>query len=532
MSGITGLPTNRTTPQPTAAPTGNSQGTARAKLNQTPQKAKVSTTNDAFKPNEVKNPEIKKTQITGHINEAKKKDQIIDGMLVKNESMTPENAQDIKNSLSKVNTDTLNFASKNGMQIQVVKPGDSLIDKGIVKKRSMKEVQDKAGEYGKVGSQVLNDVNGKYKDQLKEAREADKKKFEANQKNSPFGGGGFPAPQSGGENGKPPDIRSLAEKMIPEADKVDGKRRSEINEQLKEKTNDNVMLYDPTVGMKDTGGLGIMGMSLMHTAKMPVSTGQMAVNHGARTPEEIKQFNQTVEQLNGDRLKVAREESLQRMKDAKNNPGADKEWINNQLERYKEHPEEIIVDHNKHDILVPNRFHYRTGDNTYDYNAKDKTYSKPTTMNSHDYGTMKNWSDKDGKIMGYEDSMKQKSMTIAGQYFKDDKMFILRGEDQVLKQRDTAVHEFGHGVDFLLKEKNPEAHKNWRKDITAAYEGSKDKPDSWISNYSRTNENEYVAEGFTAYHTRKKVLKTLDPALHKAITQMDQMAQTEGRQVN
>lgn len=524
MTGISNAANNGTIIKPQASATGQTQNQPVNRQNTPAPKTEPA---DQFKPGEAGPRPVDKAQIQGHLNEVKEKDKIVDGMLVRNGSMTDGEAKDIKDNLSVIDIDTLKFAKKNDLKFQVVKPGESLIDKGVVSPRGMDQVQQKAGEYAKTGDKILGDVNPQYHDKIAAARKEEQKIAEESLKN-PMGQAGM----GGGFNMN--DVLSGKADFTPKSDKLDGERRKNIGERLEKETKGDVMLYDPTAMMAGHQGLGGMGLGNIGflQSKMPSSTSQMAAVHGARTPEEIKQFNQTVEQLNGDRLQNARQESLQYLEKGRNNPGVDKDMSDKMLARFKEHPEEIPIDHSKHDLLVPNRFQYRANDPglMQDPNNPDKTpLSKPTTVNYHDYQTLKDWHNKDGVLPSNEDAKKSNFM-VQGQYFKDKNLIILRGDESITKDKNIAVHEFGHGVDNMLKNQKPEFHSQWRKDVTSAYDATKGEQDKWISGYSRTNEGEYIAEGFAAYHTRGKVLKTMDPTLSNIIKRMDETAQTEGRQ--
>lgn len=521
MTGISNLVNNIPTGQVNSSPAGQNQGANRNTTAPKPESA------DRFKPDEAGPRPVDKTQIQGHLNEVKEKDKIIDGMLVRNGSMTDGEAKDIRNNLSVIDINTLKFAKEKDLKLQVVKPGESLIDKGVISPRSMDPIQKNAGEYAQKGDKILADINPKYQDKIATAREDERKKAEESMKN-PMGQAGMGA----GFNMN--DVLSGKADFTPKSDKLDGERRKLISERLEKETKGEVMLYEP--GAMMAGMSGLSGMSFgnlgMMQAKMPASTSQMASVHGARTPEEFKQFNQAVEQLNGDRLKAARQEAMQFMEKNQNNPGIDKEMSQKFLAQYREHPEEIPIDHNKYDILVPNRFNYRSKDPGMiqdPNNPGNNPPEKPTMVNFHDFQTLKDWHNQDGVIPSNEDAKKGMFLT-QGQYFKDKNLIILRGDESITKDKNIAVHEFGHGVDNMLREQNPGFHSQWRKDVTGAYDTTKNQQDKWISDYSRTNEGEYIAEGFAAYHTRGKVLNTMDPGLYKLIQQMDGAAQAEGRQ--
>jgi len=528
MSGISQATSTSAIPLPSAPATRGRPGPEETKKKQLAPPRLVPT--DTFKPNEAVVPPASETNIRGQMHRTRQKDTIIDGMMAQDGCATKEQRQDIRDSLSVVNTDTLRFAAQNGVRIQVVNPGDSLIDTGVIKPQDAGEFQRNIPEYAEAGNQVLSEVNPQYQDRIKAAEAADRRQLEEMQRRSQ----GTGAKPSGGIG-----VQGEQEKVEGfNYDMAQHERRKKVAEQLKEKTDGKVMLYEPTVML--AGGNGpasdkpknrAEAEAIYMMTRMPASTSQMAMTHGARTPEEVGQFNRMVEQLNGDRLTDARQEMIQFLEKGMNAPGADKKSMEQAIARFKEHPEETPVDHFDHDILVPNLFHYRPDDNPMNPNNAPK--SEPTTVNLHDFKTLKDWQAHDGKVYSRDEARQRGySGSMSGQYLDKQKLIIIRGEDYSIKDKNIPVHEFGHSVDFLLKEKNPEFHSKWRQDVSAAYQSSARKPQMWISRYSRTSEGEYIAEGFACRHYGGKILNTMDPALYSIITQMDQAAQAEGRKAN
>ena len=469
---------------------------------------------DTYRTNDLGAGTVNRTQMQGHIQKLKQKDQVIDGMLVQDRNMGEEQRQYLRNGLASIDTDTLRFAQENGVRIQMVRPGDSLIDAGIVKPQNMEEFNQNFPEHGRTANNVLDQVNSQYSERLSEAAKADVEHVNRMTQ------------QSAARGGQP----FIPDPTTSNVNSVHLQRRGEINRQLMEQTDGNVMLYEPLSFFAGSAlpqgpeGNRMVGEHVMQ----PVSTQTMAMVHGCRTPEEFREFNQRVEQLNGGKLKNLRSESLQHFSEQMKSQGMPAEEIAKRVQHFNQHPELIPIDHFRNDILVPALFHYRANDNP--MNPAEAAKSKPTTVNVQDYMTLRTWQGPDGRIYSQQDGIKLgKQGTVNGQYFQDQRLIVLRAEEYGLNNHDTPAHEFGHAIDYLLKEKNPEFYQQWRQNVENAYTGTRNKPGSWISPYSRTNTNEYVAEGFSFFHLRSKILKTLDPTLFQLMQQMTQASAGCGR---
>ena len=465
---------------------------------------------DVFKTNEIKNPTVSKTGILNHFKQVQKKEETIKSMLVRNKSMGKPEEKKLVDQLSRVDPAFLEYAQKNGVKIQMVKPGESLIENGAITPLSTDKFQQNIPNNTAIANRVLETTNHQFSDKMAAARDKDKQNWEKSKK-SGFGGfGGFTSTQSA----TPPAMGN-------EAYRVNEKRRKKVNERLEKETKGQVMLYDPASGVpeKFRNTSYANGMIAVQSG----STSNMAKNHGARTPEELKAFSRMVEQLNGPRLQKARKEGLEHFRKMLKDNGIDEKKINKQIEHFKKHPEEIPIDHSKHDILVPNLFYYHTEDKKSKPGNGTGQSNKPgVPVNYHDYSTLRSWQGKDGRVMDQATS-KRNGLIMNGQYLPDKKLILIRSDNPNLERKGTAIHELGHSIDFIMEKKNPGFYKQWRQQVDQSYDKTSKDSSTWISSYSRTNKREYIAECFTAtYNGRRKVLNTMDPTMGKLIADMKQ----------
>ncbi|MEW6284550.1 MAG: hypothetical protein AB1758_38400, partial [Candidatus Eremiobacterota bacterium] len=90
----------------------------------------------------------------------------------------------------------------------------------------------------------------------------------------------------------------------------------------------------------------------------------------------------------------------------------------------------------------------------------------------------------------------------------------------------TPPHEVGHALDFLVERLDPAWHKEWRGRLQQAFDRvEKPNGSKAVTDYSRTNLREYLAEGFAEWHMRPVELKEKDPGLHRAVEELIHKAQ-------
>lgn len=512
------------------------QATPKPATAQTPQagpKTPVTggTESDIFAKQPNDKPPADAATINGHMAQVRERDAIVDRLLVKDSSVNEGDINDLQASLSSVNVDTLKYAEKEGVKFQIVKPGDSLIEKGIVQERSVNEVTQNAPETRRAANGIIDEVNGKYEPLLAQAKEADEQK--KNQPHPPLTGGGMAA------------MMARIQDSRPQVEKVNEERRAEIDNKVREQTDNQAMLYNPFAAEGAPGG-GFGGNHLLHMAKAPASTRQMAAAHGAQTPQEVNEFNNAVEALNGDRLSTARNETLANLEKALNDPkNKDNPYkvTQEQIDHLRQNTREIPVDHQKNDIIVPNRFYHRPGKETGTDENGIPTFKRTgtrTVVDQEGYQTLRGWQGNTEGVMSLEQAMKKgKNFEINsfnnGQYFPDRKLILLRGEPDVMQpegNKNTPVHELGHALEFTLEEKRPDFYNGWKEQLDTAYGNVGFDPNRTVSDYSRINEREYLAEGYKFLHTDKKLLKTKDPKLFELTRQLDEVARQEGRKTN
>lgn len=203
----------------------------------------------------------------------------------------------------------------------------------------------------------------------------------------------------------------------------------------------------------------------------------VALHHGARSPEEKQTFYGLVEDLNGERLQTARQESQQKLDQ-------------HGMTRDDAH---IPVDTLKHTLLFP-----------------DLYFCGPERLllDSHDQQTLAAWHG-DGPKVTFAPNLGEE---WNGQYLYmgGEKRVLVR--DTVLDSK-TPVHELGHALDMQLESEDPEFYSQLHDGLSRAYNQARSSSQS-ISNYALANLREYFAEGFAFYYQDGQRLKQKDPALH------------------
>ena len=203
----------------------------------------------------------------------------------------------------------------------------------------------------------------------------------------------------------------------------------------------------------------------------------VALHHGARSLEEKQTFYGLVEELNGERLQTARQESLQKMEA-------------HGMTREDAH---VPVDTLKHTLLFPDLYFCGPG---------------RLLLDSHDQQTLAAWHAEGPKVTFAPNQGEEWN----GQYL------YMGGEKRVLV-RDTAldsktpVHELGHALDMQLESQDPEFYSQLHDGLSRAYNQARSSSQS-ITNYALANLREYFAEGFAFYYQDGNRLKQKDPALH------------------
>lgn len=216
-----------------------------------------------------------------------------------------------------------------------------------------------------------------------------------------------------------------------------------------------------------------------------VSLEGMAIVHGARTPEEKQTFYELVAAINGSRLQEAQNEVRQALPESLR----------------PERDEQLAIDPLKHTILVPALYFYGSDENR-------------QLLDEHDVGSLFFWHQDAGRVTDLNSSEDEQ---FNGQLFYDANKVAVRDRATGSK---TPVHELGHALEIFLARRAPEWYESFKTRLDRAYHTA---PQA-ISNYSRANLKEYLAEGFAYFHLQPDRLQAQDPALFKLMAEMAEVA--------
>lgn len=430
------------------------------------------------------------------------KDKIIDSMISRDTKIGAPDAkavEELRGTLSKVDTEVLRYNQENGTRFVIVKEGQDLMDTGVIRKQDAAAINAQAPELGKKGQAVLNGAEGEYGPKIKE--------LEDQIARSPMKKDDSPFAFAMNGNGMVPENPEEHGRLQKELLDMRGKEREKAADQLEKEAGDKVKIFSAADGMKMGGGMmGAMGMLMV--SQMPLSTDDMARTHGAKTPEEMKQFTDSVEKLNGDRLPKLRQEFITQQEQviAGMTDPAQKKQALEQLEKMEQNPGTIPIDHAKNMVLVPNTYYYRPG---------DKPDAAPTVVDTHDYVSLRNWSDETGKIEKEGDS------STLGQHFYKDGLNTIVIRDTALGDR-SPIHEMGHSTDSILRKKSPGFAAELDTMGQTAFSnisilGQGENKHESVTSYAGTNKNENMAEGFGLYYFDPKRLQAKDPELYAII---------------
>jgi len=223
----------------------------------------------------------------------------------------------------------------------------------------------------------------------------------------------------------------------------------------------------------------------IHPKPGPVSVEELALRHGFKGAEQQNRFSSLVEKANGDRLSQARQASIQKEKEKLEAVTSLRERarLEGRLEQWEADPNTIPVDPDAHDILVPDVVRYRTG--------------PEDTMEM----TQGSWS----KFVSNNGA--------AGIYFNQKKLLQVDHEQST---DFTFTHEVGHAIDDAVKTTDPEFYRQWKKGVMKAYEGAEHQGHGEIiSEYSRTNTTEYIAESVRLYMRNPERMQKIDPEMYE-----------------
>lgn len=283
-------------------------------------------------------------------------------------------------------------------------------------------------------------------------------------------------------------LAPLTEKIRAEKDPEQAKLlRSQKRNQLAELLNANpcgATVFTHAYSSLLAPELSKAPVSLVET---PTLKG-MAIHHGAHARTEQKQFYHWMEMLNGDRLSQARQASIEKKSiSLKNRPTALARW----KKQAAEHPEMVPVDTTLFTLVVPDAHFFAI-----------RPPQPDMLLDQSDLASVQGW--RDGDFRGQW-------------FFLDGKTNLLIRDSAV--ELDTPVHELGHVIDLTLEKEDPEFYNSLRPRIERAHYQARFQGHA-ITEYSKANKREYIAEGFAAYYDNPRELRSKDPELFGLVDQM------------
>lgn len=250
---------------------------------------------------------------------------------------------------------------------------------------------------------------------------------------------------------------------------------------------------------------GDLGMAQF--SEMPHSIQAMAAIHGAKTPEQVKEFTDLVKAINGDAYTQAVAEMAERMTDFQRMGANLSQRPFNEAEfkaKLIKNADMLPIDHRQKNLLVP-----------------DLYYTSAGKLDNHDRASLESWTgtrDLKGELRT-DGKINADSNSIRGEYFKN-KHILVRQAD--LAKR-APIHELGHAMEDLLQQKDPQFYQGWKVDVQKNYdhmmknvyapEGGTEP----ITPYAETNVGEYIAEGFAHYHLSPDEFQAKDPKFYQSI---------------
>ncbi len=247
----------------------------------------------------------------------------------------------------------------------------------------------------------------------------------------------------------------------------------------------------------------------------PKSTAEMAGLVGARTPEQYREYNRLVEELNGDRLREARAETIRGAEERLAGlSGEERTQAEMTLAAYRQFPEMVPVDTQRGDIFVPNLFFTPDGQR----------------LNLHDAVSSLSWTSPDGRVAPPA-TPETPGTTMLGQYFPGARG-VLVSERSALGVNDvsgdTPIHELGHAIDHAVRDRDPGFYRDWSARLGEAHAAAR-AGGGLVTEYAGNNLGEYIAEGVSHYYDDPTLLRSTDPALYSLTEELLLRAAELGR---
>ncbi len=419
-------------------------------------------------------------------------------------STSAQELKALQQSLSKVDPQVLSLLSRHGLKIQVAHEGQDLAQTGVLRNQSPQDYERRTDEIARLVERINQESHQRFDQRIEQLeKERDRLAARIGVPPLPLAMAGHYPGGIGGFGGPPPAL-SPDEQAMKDLNIELGKLSADKNGYLYEQTtlsDLNLKPFNYPIRLEQMGNM--MGLVQMMHAQFPTTVHQMALVNGAKTPEQIQEFSRLVELINGERLVQAREHALSQYEAGARAMG--KPLSPAALEAARRHPEQVPIDHRRFNILVPDLIFTEVGGQT-------------MRLDEHDWGTVQSWAGPDGKIKSGKDADGEPD-GMMGQYFDKGGLNQTLIRDFRLTAT-TPVHELGHALDFLVERQDPSWHKEWFAKVGQAFDQVRDGKAQPITEYSRTNLREYIADGFLVYHSKPEVLKSKDPALYQRIEEL------------
>lgn len=421
---------------------------------------------------------------------------------------SPETLAQLQKALAPVDVKLLQLAQSQGITYQLVEPGADFVQAKVLRLQSKSYIHDQLPQLSAFAQKLQASADKLYGQPMNELA----KKFQALP-----AGGFFPTAEDPAQT---------------QYHKLNREQTTFLLDQL-EASRLPVKLYSvPIPG--DLGGSPDMLQMINMQSEMPASLQQMAMVHGARSPEDIQEFATLVKAINGDRIDQAIEQTLDRMVNMKRAgvqlsgktfSAQDEVQFRAGLSK---NSLMVPLNHREMNLLVPNLYYKQLGAET-------------IRLDSHDRASLESWSgqrDAKGELF-MDGKVNSEDHSIRGQFFYLDNVNrILMRSSEVGKN--TPIHELGHAMEHILEKRDPKFYAAWKAEVKNDYDSMMKNvygPNGGteaITPYAETNVGEYIAEGFAQYHLAPNEFKAKDPKFYEAmdlfVTRLKQLDSPPGRQ--
>ena len=420
------------------------------------------------------------------------RDSLVDAMIVRDARVGAPSAQDVqrlKDALSGVDTEVLQYARSNGTRWVIVQEGQNLADAGVVRPQHRPQVLAEASHAATAANGVLLEALTRFDGKLGAITDS---LTQLNAMPEDMGGPGPGPALSRADDATSERINKLYQDLRS----TQSAQKRFARTQLEQRTGDRVKLYNPAEG--EAGGSTTFRS--LESINTPHTLEQMARMHGAQTSAEIASFVSTVKTLNRDALPSLQAQGLQRLQSrlAATRDPAQRQQLVDQLAKG---PDAIPLDHENNLILVPNIYNYRPA---------GQTGGEATVVDYHDYASLQQWNDASGRIKHAD----PKVYTVSAEHFDRDGMNTIVIRSTALTAA-CAVHELGHSLESIIERTAPPFARQFEEGKEAAYENPPGR--GYITDYAATSANENMAEGFAMRFNNPSQLRAKDPGLSRLI---------------